>query len=117
MKPRFIIYACALVVTGCASSGPIPIGQDTFMITKQSATVFPSGSSMKAEVYKEAFAYCASIGKEFQPIIENSADGVYGRSSANAEVQFRCLAKGDSEIQRPTMRPSANIRIETSPSR
>jgi Short C-terminal domain len=82
------------------------------MISKQSSTGFHSAGSVKAEIYQEGSAYCANQGKEFQPVSDHGVDGVPGRSFANAEVQFRCLSKGDQELSRPTMRPIANIRIE-----
>jgi hypothetical protein len=108
-----IIIAGAIFLAGCASSGVIPMGQDTFMITKQSSTGFHSAGSVKADIYSEGSAYCVSQGKEFQPVNDHGVDGVPGRSFASAEVQFRCLSKGDPELNRPTMKPIANIRIES----
>jgi Short C-terminal domain len=108
---KFVITTIVLL-TGCASSGVIPMGQDTFMISKQSSTGFHSAGSVKADIYKEGSAYCASQGKEFQPVNDHGVDGVPGRSFASAEVQFRCLTKGDAELRRPTMKPIPNIRIE-----
>lgn len=109
---KIIIIAAVVFLTGCASSGVVPMGQDTFMISKQSATGFHSASSVKADIYQEGSAYCASQGKEFQPVNDRGVDGVPGKSFANAEVQFRCLSKGDAELRRPTMKPIPNIRIE-----
>lgn len=83
------------------------------MISKQSSTGFHSAGSVKSDIYKEGFEYCVSQGKEFQPVNDRGVDGVPGRSFASAEVQFRCLSKGDAELSRPTMKPIANIRIET----
>ncbi|MDR3452634.1 MAG: SHOCT domain-containing protein [Rhodoferax sp.] len=96
-----------------ASSGVVPMGQDTFMISAQSFTGFSSAGSVKADIYKEGSAYCATLGKEFQPVNDHGVDGVPGRSFASAEVQFRCLNKGDPELSRPTMKPIANVRIES----
>ena len=107
-----IIIALAVSLAGCASSGVIPIGQDTYMISKQSSTGFHSAGSVKADIYQEGFAYCAGKDKEFQPVNERGVDGIPGRSFASAEIQFRCLSKGDPELSRPTMKPIANIRIE-----
>ncbi len=109
---KAITFAAVVLVTGCASSGIVSMGQDTFMISKQSSTGFHSAGSVKADIYKEGSAYCASQGKEFQPVNDRGVDGVPGRSFASAEVQFRCLSKGDAELSRPTMKPIANIRIE-----
>ena len=107
-----IIIALAVSLAGCASSGVIPMGQDTFMISKQSSTGFHSAGSVKADIYREGSTYCMSQGKEFQPVNDHGVDGVPGRSFASAEIQFRCLSKGDPELSRPTMKPIANIRIE-----
>lgn len=112
MQMKYLLSATFVVLTACASSGVIPVGQDTYMVTKQSSTGFHSASSVKAEIFPEAAAYCAKIGKEIQPVTEKGVDGVPGRSFASAELTFRCLAKGDSELRRPTLRPFANVRIE-----
>ncbi len=112
MKRRITVIAVVVFLTGCASSGVVPMGQDTFMISKQSATGFSSAGAVKADIYREGSAYCASQGKEFQPVNDHGVDGVPGRAFASAEVQFRCLNKGDAELSRPTMKPIANIRIE-----
>lgn len=107
----FAIFSAALL-SACASSGIIPVGQDTFMVTKQSSTGFHSGGSVKAEIFPEAAAYCSKMGKELQPVSERAVDGVPGRSFASAELTFRCLAAGDPGLSRPTPKPYANVRIE-----
>jgi hypothetical protein len=110
MKNFFLVVFVLLV--GCASSGPIPVGQDTFMITKQSTTGFHSGSSVKAEIFREANEYCTKTGKQLQPVTDRQVDGVPGRSFANAELVFRCLSQSDSELNRPTPKPVPNVIIE-----
>ena len=110
---RNVIILGVAFMTGCASSGVIPIGQDTYMISKQSSTGFHSAGSVKADIYQEGFAYCAAKDKEFQPVNERGVDGIPGRSFASAEVHFRCLSKGDPELNRPTLKPEANIRIDS----
>jgi len=105
------VYA-ALLLTACASSGPVPMGRDTFMISKQSSTGFHSGASVKADIYREANDFCIRTGLEFQPVKDSTKDGVPGFAFANAEVVFRCLAKGDAELNRPTPKPIPNVIIE-----
>jgi len=107
-----ILLVIFIFLFGCASSGPVPIGQDTFMITKQSSTGFHSGASVKAEIYREANEYCMKTGKQLQPVSDRQVDGVPGRSYANAEITFRCLLQSDSELNRPTPKPTPNIIIE-----
>jgi len=94
-----------LILAGCASTGPVPMGQDTFMITKQSTTGFHSRASVKADIYREANEYCLRMGRQLQPIKDNQVDGVPGRSFANAEIVFRCLLQSDSELSRPIPKP------------
>jgi hypothetical protein len=107
-----ILIAVGLMQVACASSGPISIGKDTFMITKQSSTGYHSGASVKADLYREASEYCARQRLNFQPVRERAKDGVPGYAFANAEVIFRCLADGDGELSRPTPKPLPNVIIE-----
>jgi hypothetical protein len=95
------------MLIGCASSGPVSMGKDTFMITKQSSTGFHSGSSVKADIYREASQFCINKGQELQPVSDRSLDGVPGRAFANAEIIFRCLPRGDYEISRPVLVPQS----------
>lgn len=85
------LYASCLIlmIYGCTSSGAVPIGRDTYMITKQSSTGFHSGSSVKADIFREANDFCLKQGLQFQPVKENTKDGVPGYAFANAEVVFR----------------------------
>ena len=101
----------ALLVAGCSSTGVVPIGQDTFMISK-GGSGSGSGGALKAECYQEGNSYCKSLGKEFQPLCDNNFDAVSFRLAA-AEIQFRCLSRGDPELSRPTMNPIPNVRIES----
>ena len=72
-----------------------------------------SGSSVKAEIFKEGYAFCEEQDLNFQPIGSSHKDGVFGSSYANAEVQFRCLRDGDPELSSPTLEPVPNVRINT----
>jgi hypothetical protein len=113
MKIRnFSFISIPFLLIACASSGPVPMGKETFMITKQSSTGFHSGGSVKADIYKEANEYCLQRGLQFQPVRDNSKDGVPGYAFANAELVFRCLTEGDKEINRPNMMPLPNVIIE-----
>jgi hypothetical protein len=104
MFNRFILAgACAsavVLVAGCAHSGVVAMGPDTFMIAN-SEWGFTSGSYQKAKVLKEASDYCKSIGKEVLPLSTKQNDVELGKTPA-AEVQFRCLQSGDPELKRPT---------------
>ena len=91
MKKKFII-GTALVLFGWASSAPIPTGKETYMISRQSAAgVFVAANSIKADIFREASAFCAAQDKEFQVVsaIESSAIPFTPRPSS--EVRFNCV--------------------------
>jgi len=111
-----IIFSIVLVMLlgGCASSGVVPIGKDTFMISDKASNGYTPAGSLKANIYREGAAYCANQGKEFQPLHEQWVEGVPNSWKwASAEIQFRCLDKNDPELSRPRMKQDANIRIES----
>ncbi|MGI4779088.1 MAG: hypothetical protein ACRYGA_13390 [Janthinobacterium lividum] len=85
----FAITAAAL--GGCvAPTGIVPIGNGTYMSSKMGGMLDYSGGGVKAELYKEAGAFCVKQGKEVQPMNSTSTDSGLG-TYASAEVQFRCL--------------------------
>jgi len=54
-----IVFLSAILVCGCASnSGVVPIGQETYMVSRQAATGFSGSGTLKAEAFAEAKAYC-----------------------------------------------------------
>lgn len=109
-----------LLIAGCADleSPPtypdvVPMGPDTYMLTKQDAFQ-RSGSGVKADLYRRANEFCESKGKQLMPVREMSRDSP-GNSGygipANAEIQFRCLDSGDPELTRPTMKTVPDVQI------
>lgn len=56
----FILF---LFLTSCAqNSGIIPMGADTYMVSRQAATGFTGMGTLKALAMKEAYAQCAYSG-------------------------------------------------------
>lgn len=110
MKLLFVLTAA--ILAGCASSGAVPIGKDTYMITKQSAGgMFVSPGSIKVEIFREAQSFCQSEGKIFQVVGTNELASFPGRLPS-AEVQFMCLNEGDKEVGRPKLHKTADTVIE-----
>ncbi len=77
-------------IAGCAApnTGIVQIADDTYMYGKQDWSAH-SGSVVKAELYKEANAFCARKGKKFAPVSSTHQDHSFGKSAA-AEIQFTC---------------------------
>lgn len=92
MKKLIFVAAIATsAIAGCASTntGIVQIADDTYMYAKQDWTAY-SGGVVKAELYKDANAFCASKGKKFSPVNSTSQDAVVYQASAGAEIQFTC---------------------------
>lgn len=108
------IIAAALLLAGCASnSGIIPIGKDTYMVSRQAATGFNGSGTLKAEAFQEAGAYCISKGKTLQVVSTQEAQPPFLLGNyPKAEVQFMCLSDGDAELARPKLKPKADVSVE-----
>ena len=93
MKMTVIILS-ALLITGCASSsGVVPVGDGTYMISASEKGFDTTGSRVKADALKEANEYCLSKGKSIETVKSTQKDMVPFRSDAQAEVQFKCIEK------------------------
>jgi hypothetical protein len=111
---KLIYCAMAIFLSGCASnSGVVPIGKDTFMVSRQAATGFSGSGTLKAEAFNEANQYCLSQKKTLQVVNTNEAQPPYVLGNfPKAEVQFMCLDPNDSEIERPKLKKGADTVIE-----
>lgn len=92
MKKSFFLAAVVLsTLAGCAatSTGIVQIADDTYMSSKQDWWAY-SGGVVKAELYKEANAFCLSKGKKIVPLNSTADDYNPYQSSAAAEIQFSC---------------------------
>jgi hypothetical protein len=111
-----VIRFCTLVilVTGCAAnSGIVPIGQDTYMVSRQAATGFSGSGTLKAEAFREANDFCLSQNKKMQVVSTTEAQPPYIFANfPKAEVQFMCLDANDPEFSRPKLKKEADSVIE-----
>lgn len=113
-KMNRLVILSTLLLAGCASnSGIIPIGKDTYMVSRQAATGFSGSGTLKAEVFREASALCAKQGKSLQVISTEEAQPPFVLGNyPKAEVQFMCLNYGDAELGRPKLKPKADVSVE-----
>lgn len=111
---KYVVLFTAVFLTGCATnSGVIPIGRDTYMVTRQAATGFSGSGNLKAEAFQEAGQFCVGQGKSLQVVSTAEAQPpfVFG-NYPKAEVQFMCLTAGDAELARPKLKPAAALSVE-----
>jgi PEGA domain len=115
MRPHFaILAAIAGSLAACASnSGVVPIGPDTFMVSRQAATGFSGLGNLKAEALREAQQYCTSHGKVMQIVNSTESQPPYVLGNfPKAEIQFMCLNANDPELARPKMRKEPDVVIQ-----
>lgn len=105
------LVATSMLLACASNTGVVPMGRDTYMIANTSQTAFASGGEMVAVLYRQADEHCRAMGKELQPINERSRNGAMGQK-ATGELQFRCLAKSDPELRRPTMETVPDMKVE-----
>jgi hypothetical protein len=91
---RKIILLAVFTLTGCASSGPVQTGKDTYMIAKTSGGgVFVNGASVKAEIIGEANAFCAKSGKTIELLNGDSKNAIPFARMPSAEISFKCVER------------------------
>ena len=91
MTSRILSAFLAIFFSGCAAtnSGVIPVGNGTFMVSRQ-AGAFPSGKEpLLAEALAEANAMCASLSKSIKIITTNENMQAIG-NFPKASVIFGC---------------------------
>ena len=78
-------------IIGCASSGIVQTGPNTFMLAK-SEWGFTSGAVHTARLMQEASEFCNAKGKQINLISRSSNDVQFGKTPA-AEINFQCIDK------------------------
>lgn len=88
-----LLIVFSLILSGCATSttGAIPAGPDTFVVSRQ-AGAFPSGREpLLAEALVEAGSKCASMGKVMKLVSSTENPGPYVLGNyPKATIIFAC---------------------------
>jgi len=86
---RFFVF-CA-VLAGCASTtGIVPTGKDTFMISREDNGPAASLGKIKAAAFKEANAHCGSQGKNVKVVGETDTPRSFGQFPQTT-LHFTCV--------------------------
>jgi hypothetical protein len=88
-----ILLLVQVSLAGCASnSGIVPMGSDTYFVSKQAATGFSGMGTLKAEAIGEAGQFCSTKGKTVQIMAQNDAQPPFILGNfPKTEVAFRCV--------------------------
>ncbi len=108
-----VLSATLFFVVGCASnSGVSPMGQNSFIVTRQAATGFSGAGTLKADAISEAEAYCRARGKVLKILSVTEAEPPYVFGNfPKAEVIFKALDPGDPELEIPSEYDSSGTQI------
>ena len=80
---HFVWYGpvvCVVLLAACSSSGPVPMGKDTYMLSNTGAYSWSSGATLKGELFREADSFCRSQGKHLMPLNTSSKDACFQNS-------------------------------------
>lgn len=95
MKKLALLASVFLV--GCGAGAVIQTAPDTYSVRAGGAGFSTDG--VKADVYEAANAFCAKHRREMVEVSLKTQEGAAGRNPPSADLKFRCLPRGDIEIQ------------------
>ena len=101
MKKVICLLVMAIFVSGCAiNSGIVPMGNNTFKVSRQASTGFWSAYALKCSTLEEANQFCVDRGKSLKILLfkEHQPPYILG-NFPRAEVQFTCLDANDPELK------------------
>jgi hypothetical protein len=89
-------------LAGCASSGVIPTGPDTYMLTKKGAGgVFTSGNEVLGDLYREASDFCGRRGQVVETVSTDAQNAIPFSHMPNAKLDFRCIDRPSQAASSP----------------
>jgi hypothetical protein len=96
-----LLVVFIFVLSGCeANSGVVPMGQGTYMVSRQAATGFTGSGTLKAKALREANDFCENQGKCLKVIRVIEARPPYIFTNfPKAEVNFMCLDPNDPRLK------------------
>lgn len=95
---RLLSVFLSIVLAGCGAGRVIQAGSNTYTVTSSGAGFSTDG--VKADVYQAANEFCGQKNLVMAEVAIKTQNGALGRNPPSADLQFRCLAQGDPEIER-----------------
>lgn len=89
---RFWLISSVILLGACSSTGVIPVGEDQYMISKQSAAgIFGTPAGVEADIYREANAFCASRHQVIETVDVQTQNAIPFAHEGSATLHFRCV--------------------------
>jgi len=100
-----------MAVSACSSTGSVlTLGPDTYRVSASQHNLTGGAPAAEERALQTAQAYCTNMGK--QVLVTNTSSD-FDRPLYTFSANFRCLAQGDADLQRPTYRSAPNLVIES----
>jgi hypothetical protein len=116
MKPslviRFSLVALAAATLSACTSGIVPIGPSTYMLSGSSPGLIGKGA-VEAKLLKQANEWCQKQGLVMVPIDSKGQDAIYMGNWANAEVKFKAVPPSQAGSVPSSYSAAPNMIIET----
>ncbi|GAA0407427.1 hypothetical protein GCM10009133_15060 [Cocleimonas flava] len=91
---NYILAVVTLLISGCSSTGVVPMSQDSYYIGKKDGSPGLGVSlSNKAKVYQEANAFCLKKNLEVMVLRETVTPAAPARLGST-ELHFKCVKPG-----------------------
>ena len=91
MKNKILVLLNCVLLTSCASSssGPISVGKDTYILSRQSGAFSTGNEPLLVDAINESKTTCVSQGKKFKLISTSENTQLIG-NFPKATVTFSC---------------------------
>lgn len=94
------LIACATLAGCTASTGPVPAGPNSYVLTARASPVLGGADRAERDALQQAAAFCRSQGREMLPATSQQERGIMNAQMTGFTVQFRCLLATDPEFRR-----------------
>jgi hypothetical protein len=115
MRNNLAIAVWCAALCGCASStGILPAGPDTYILSEKFAPVRGGGDEAQRDALTKANEYCTQQGRVFVPNNMGQAGNLanpYGPTGYS--VTFRCLQPNDPVVANYRLEQGPNVIVET----
>lgn len=104
MKKLLLILSTSLLFIGCAATGVVQTGPESYMATANSTpfTMDTNGGGATINAIKLGTKQCNAVGRQF--ILKNTSINKIG-AGAQANINFICVDSNDRDYARPNITP------------
>ena len=90
MKIYVIVIFIALFLAGCARSSIVPVGEDTYVISRAQKGF--GTTAVREDALEEARNYCRAKGMSIEVLGVDEKEMVIFTADPEAQVSFKCIS-------------------------